>query len=628
MRRGFRIVLSAVVLPAVWHCPLLGLQAVRPANRVTTRIDDSRRVLLRGNVHPIARPQNDVGPVPAETPMRKMMLLLSPSRAQEQALTQLIAAQQNPRSPLYHQWLTPYMFANQFGVSEHDMEQVIGWLLRQGFTLDEIPASRRLIVFSGTAARVEQGLHASLRSYSVDGVRHISNATDPQIPAALASVVAGVVSLNDFPAQSLHMPPQRPQYTSGSTHYLAPADFAAIYDVNPLYRQAYNGQNESIAIIARTDIDLDDVRQFRSTFGLPANDPQIILNGPDPGITNSSDQAEATLDTEWAGAVAPNAKIDLVVSQSTNTADGTYLSAEYAINNDLAPILSFSYGLCEQDLGTTGNAFINELWQQAAAEGITVIVAAGDSGAAACDNSSAPSATGGRAVNGICSTPYNLCVGGTEFNDSNGSFWSATNALETSSSALGYVTETAWNQSGPGGLWSTGGGVSSVYPKPVWQSAAGVPADRMRDVPDVALSASSHDGYFTYIHGALLVSSGTSVAAPAFAGILAILTQASQTRVGVVNPAFYSLALQQPAVFHDITAGNNSVPGVTGYAAAIGYDQTTGLGSIDANALVAAWPGAMSQSSSVTVTTPPPGRRMPCAPDKNHLLVSCSVHAF
>jgi pseudomonalisin len=341
------------------------------------------------------------------------------------------------------------------------------------------------------------------------------------------------------------------------------------------------------------------VRQFRTFFGLPANDPQIIVNGTDPGIWSSGEETEADLDVEWSGAVGRNATIKFVVSKSTNSSDGVDLSAQYIVNHNLAPVMSTSFGLCEAALGSSGNSFLNSLWQQAASEGITVFVSSGDSGAAGCDSAAASTATHGRGVNGLCSTPYSVCVGGNEFHDISkpALYWSASNASGTQASALSYIPEGVWNESGPGdGLWASGGGASSTYAKPSWQAGTGVPADGKRDVPDVALTAAGHDGYLIYQNGGLYVVGGTSAASPSFAGVMALVVQNAAARQGNANTTFYSLAGKQRAggasVFHDIAMGNNSVPGQTGFNATAGYDQATGLGSIDASVLVNHWSDA------------------------------------
>jgi subtilase family serine protease len=261
-----------------------------------------------------------------------------------------------------------------------------------------------------------------------------------------------VASLHDFFSAPQHNAIKvSPEYTSASAHYLSPDEFAAIYNLSTLYRHAVNGTGETIAIIGRSDINLPDVRRFRSQFGLAPRDPVVIVNGANPGSVITADLYESMLDVEWSGAVANAATIDFVTSASTAISDGVFLSAQYAVNHNLAPMMSVSYGLCEASLGASGNAFLNALWQQAAAEGITVLVSAGDSGAAGCDAPTAIKATRGRGVNGMCSPPYSTCVGGTEFNEgaNNSRYWSNTNG-SSGLSALGYIPEVAWNESGPG----------------------------------------------------------------------------------------------------------------------------------------------------------------------------------
>ncbi len=569
-----------------------------PRDRITSFIDDEQTVTIRGNRHPLARAEYDAGAVSAEYRMDRMILTLLPDATQQEALAQLVDAQYDPESPYYHQWLTPGQFAERFGVSESDTAQVVGWLQSHGMEVEEVTAGRRSIVFSGTAAQVQAAFHTQIHTYKIGSEVHHANAAEPQIPAALVQVVGGVVSLHDFRSEPQHSLAKKaaPEFTSGGSYYLTPADFATIYDLGPLYQQSINGSGQSIAIVGRTNINISDVRQFRSSFGLPANDPLIILNGTDPGIVSSGEETEADLDVEWSGAVAKNATIKFVVSKSTGSTDGVDLSAAYIVNHSLASVMSTSFGLCENWLGSSGNTFLNSLWQQAAVEGITVFVSSGDNGAAGCDAASASTARYGRAVNGLCSTPYSVCVGGTEFNDrANPSlYWASSNAAGTQSSALSYIPEVVWNESGAGsGLWASGGGMSALYAKPSWQNGTGVPGDGKRDVPDVSLSAAGHDGYLIVQNGGLYVVGGTSAASPSFAGIMTLVVQNAANRQGNANTVFYSLATKQraggAAVFHDIASGNNSVPGQAGFNAGTGYDQATGLGSVDASVLVNHW---------------------------------------
>ncbi|HVI11100.1 MAG TPA: S53 family peptidase [Candidatus Binatia bacterium] len=587
----------------------------QPKDRITIFIDDDQRITLRGNTHPLASANYDAGTVRSDFPMERMILTLLPDPAQQESLNQLLESQNAPESPFFHQWLTPREFGERFGLSEGDLAQIAAWLEGHGFEIEEVTAGRRAIVFSGTAGQVQEAFHTSIHTYVVGEEYHHANAKDPEIPAALAQVVGGVVSLHDFYSQATLSSVRKvaPNFTSGSSHYLAPSDFATIYDLGPAYQQGNTGSGQAVAIVARSNIRLADVEQFRSFFSLPVNNPQIIVNGPDPGIYDSGEETEADLDVEWAGAVAKAATIDFVASRSTNSTDGVNLSAQYIVNHNLAPVMSTSFGLCEKFLGSAGNGFWNSLWQQAAAEGITVFVSSGDNGAAGCDSSSASKAANGLGVNGMCSPPYSTCVGGTEFSDTANPalYWSPANS-GSQGSALSYIPEVAWNESGYG-LWASGGGASSVYAKPAWQSGTGVPADGHRDVPDVALNSAAHDGYLIIQEGGMYVVGGTSAATPSFAGLMALVDENAAARQGNANATLYPLATRQgaggAAVFHDVTSGNNSVPGQNGFKAGAGYDPVTGLGSVDGSVLVAHWSDGhivptfqLRCASSLTVT--------------------------
>ena len=585
--------------------------------RVPNSPDETQAVTLSGNVRSQARPEFDRGYVNAETRLDRMLLLLKASPAQQSELDALVEAQQNPASPLYHRWLTPAEYGARFGVSAQDTSRVTAWLAGHGFTVIEIPAGNRLVLFSGTAGQVFDTFHTEIHRYRVEGMSHIANSLDPQIPVALAGVVSGVVSLSDFRrtseikeravlgAQEATAPPGAtglrggfgagPLYSAGSTHYLFPADFAAIYYLNPLYSAGTSGSGSSIAIAGRSNINLSDVAAFRSLSGLAAKTPSVILAGTDPGLA-ASDQDESTLDVEWAGAVAPGAAISLVAAASTSTTDGVDLAVQYIVNHRTAQVVSVSYGSCEQDMGVAELAFYNSLWEQAASEGMSVFVSSGDAGAAGCSVGSA--ARGAQtAVNGLCSSPYATCVGGTEFNEGSNpaQYWSTANSAGYGS-ALGYIPEAAWNESGMNGgsgLWASGGGASVVYAQPAWQSAvigAGT-ASGMRAVPDVALSSASHDGYMVYENGAHWIMSGTSAAAPAFAGVMALVVERTGSLgQGSANAELYSLVNAERNPFHATQSGNNSVPGVAGFwANGAAYNLATGLGSVDGAMLVNNW---------------------------------------
>jgi subtilase family serine protease len=403
----------------------------------------------------------------------------------------------------------------------------------------------------------------------------------------------------------------RPDYSAGATHYLFPADFATIYDLNPLFAAGTNGTTASIAIAARSNIKLSDVEAFRSMAGLSANDPTITLDGTDPGLI-AHDQDESTLSSEWSGAVAPAASVNLVVAASTATTDGIDLASAWIVNHAAASVVSVSYGSCEQEMGAAELAFYNSLWEQAASQGMSVFVASGDAGAAGCSSPTAVAASG-TAVNGLCTSPYSTCVGGTEFNEGSNAaqYWSSTNAAGYGS-ALRYIPEEVWNESalnGGTGLWASGGGTSKVYAQPAWQADidGAATANGMRAVPDVALAAADHDGYFVVENGSPWIASGTSAATPSFAGIMALVIDGQHgASQGNANPRLYALANKIADPFHPTLSGDNSVPGIAGFSASgAPYNLATGLGSVDATLLVDGW-NAATQSV-------PPSRPIGCS---------------
>lgn len=627
MRYALTIALIAATLAAAASAAMppmrgdQGLASVHPRARLPASIDERATVVLAGNRHPALSGAQDLGPVSPSLRLERMILVLRSDAEQSAALDRFLGAEHAASVRRASHWLTPSEFEQHFGIAPADLTKITRWLRSHGFSIVEVPAGGRSIIFSGTAGQVQDAFHAPIHRYRVKGEDHVANSEDPRIPAALAPVVAGVASLHDFRLRPQHI--AKPAYTSGSSHYLAPADFATIYDVNPLYSAGVNGSGRTIAVLGRSNVVASDISTFRSTMGLAANAPTVIVNGSNPGYV-AGDETESDLDLEWSGAVAPSATIKFVTSASTKTTDGIDLSAEYAVSNNVADIITVSYAGCEQSLGSTELALYDSLWQQAAAQGTTVFVASGDAGAAGCDSPGSAEATGGLAVNGLCSTPYDVCVGGTEFNDTAdpSEYWSSSNSSSLGS-ALAYIPEDVWNQSdldGGTGLWSSGGGASTVYAKPFWQVGADIPKDGQRDVPDAALGASTHDGYLVYssdtsncssppcTYPLLLYVGGTSAATPSMAGIVALVDQQQGGRQGVVNPTLYGLSelqawLGTQTYYHLLTLGNNiveSTSGDIGYAASAAdpyYNQATGLGSVDANVLVTHWNDAAAYAT-------------------------------
>jgi uncharacterized protein (TIGR03437 family) len=517
---------------------------------------------------------------------------MKPSPNQQAALDRLLQEQQDPASPNYHRWLTPEEFGDRFGLSSGDYAKVLSWVESQGLHVENRARARNWVAFSGTEPRVRSAL---------------------KIPEAVSKLVSGIRGLDNFSKPSAS---PAPELTNGAgTHFLSPDDWATIYDVTPLYSMGIDGSGQRIAIIGRSDMNQSYIDAFRARFGLPPTTIEQHLIGPDPGITNAA--GEAALDLEWSGAIARKATIVYVYANTFNDA------AQAAIDQNLAPVMSQSFGTCEPETSVGSRAMA----QQANAQGITWMVSSGDSGGAGCDphgffNSTAGlmPASLGLAVSLPASFPEVTAVGGTQFNEGSGNDWNPTSA-PTGGSALSYIPEVVWNETGAGGLLASGGGASVYFPKPVWQTGPGVPNDNARDVPDISFSAAGmHDGYTVINANGNVVTGGTSAASPSFAGVVALLNQyvvsnglQSAPGLGNINPALYRLAQNTTNVFHDITQGNNMVPcaqgspncttGTLGFAAGPGYDQATGLGSLDVFNFITQWKSAAGSQPAATTTT-------------------------
>jgi subtilase family serine protease len=641
----FSRMVSRFVIPAVGLFVLAPLAYAAPQSRIAAAINDSSRVSLQHTIPPRVRIANDLGSAPPETKLNTLSLRFNMTPAQQADLTQLMIDQQNPSSPNYHKWLTPEQFGARFGLNSSDIGKVSAWLTSQGFTVTGVARSSTFISFSGTIAQAQQAFGTSIHTLSINGEQHISNVTDPVLPSSIAGVVTGITGLDDFKlrprirVRSVKVDPLQPLYTQNTngtvSHYIAPADFYTIYDVNSLISSGTNGTGIKVAVVGQVDLIPTDISSFRSAAGLPANAPVLQLAGTiDPGPPTSSgngptvgDLQESSLDVEWAGATAPDASIIFVYG-----VDVFANSLTQAIDNSVAPIITNSYGQCESLETQSQMNIFNQLFQEANVQGITVVGPTGDSGATDCDTSGL--ATEGLNVDFPGSSPFVTAVGGTMFNDGSGSYWNGTNTTN-GGSATGYIPELPWNETTAGGGLDAGGagggGASAFFSKPAWQVGTGsgnTPADSARDVPDISLNAASnHDGYlfcsqgscangFLTTSGQLNVAGGTSFATPSFAGLLALVGQKVGGSLGNVNPTLYGLAdsTYYNNVFHDVTSGNNSVPclqgtpncpngGSIGYTAGIGYDQASGLGTIDAANLVNDWKNAPAAGGGSTIGT-------------------------
>jgi hypothetical protein len=704
--RGLIVGVCAVLLTTAAMPPAFAQQAstVNPA-RITHVVEDSVLTTLKGNVHPLAKPQYDKGPADPSLSADRMQLVLQRSPGQEIALRQFLGSLQDKNSAQYRKWLTPEQFGAQFGVADADIQTISAWLESQGFKINKVNKARTIIEFSGSIGQVQTAFHTQIHSFAVNGAQHLANVTDPQIPAALAPVIAGLSSMNNFFPKPLHLERQTgkgdkttgkltPLLTVGSGTptdpyelFVVPGDAATIYDTPNAWNTnfsgttSYTGTGVSIGIVGDSNLATSDVDDYRSLFGLPASTPTVVVDGNDPGV--NGDVIEALLDLEVSGGLAPGATETFYTAADTNLDSGLFLAINRAIDDNAVSILSVSFTGCEAFQGTSGNQLINSFWEQAASQGITVTVAAGDAGSAGCDDfDTQQQAQDGLQVNGLASTPFNIAVGGTDFDVLATDFTTYVSPTNTANytSALGYIPEVPGNGStsangllsanvpfmdanGDTNIFAASGGASNCilpqydangnltaclpvtgtitgYPKPSWQTGGSlnIPADGVRDLPDLSLFAAFGPNpaawlvCYTVTESGETIScapdssgnfeffgvGGTSASTPAFAGILALVSQSQGgARLGQANYVLYNLANQASlygTAFHDITTGNNSVYCVTGspdcgpnlfetgYNAGAAYDQASGLGSVDVTQLIGDWTKATFTPSTTTFT--------------------------
>lgn len=688
--------------------------------RITKAIDNTRLTTVVGSRPLRTQLAADQGALPDTKVIHNMTLLLKRSPDKQARFDAYVTQLNSAGSGNYHKWLTAKQIGTMFGPAQSDITQVTNWLTAQGLKVDRVMPSGMMIRFSGTAGTVSRAFHTQLHAYSLKGESHFANATEQQIPEALASVVTGVASLDNFFAKPQYhnvgvvskdkhtgkwtQVSSSPEFTvppgtqDPSVAYdVVPADFNTIYNVTPLWKQAtpIRGAGQTVAVLERTDVLPADVATFRQAF-LPADASGVVnytnpvafagdTSCPDPGT--NGDEGEAALDTEWIGAAAPDATVVFASCDDNNSPSfGPFTAALNLLDNELAlppSVFSLSYGECEVLAQTNVVNEVGLIWQQAAAQGVTVFVSSGDAGSAGCDQDQA-SAQYGINVNAMSSTPFNVSVGGTDFDDyqNTSKYWTSGN-LAFGQSAVSYIPEQTWNDScasakldavlklsdrltacntsnGQRFLNTAGGsgGPSVLWTQPIWQTDIyGAPSSAARMLPDISLFAANG----LYGHALVFCMSdptvggtacdytnpdnvyynsagGTSFAAPAMAGIQALINQATGQSNGLITPAFYDLATKEygtnaspntaglsacnssngtavgnGCVFNDVTQGDIDEPcyaassdcysgaasnhyGVVSHGGDVtlapawttnaGYDYATGLGSVNVTNLV------------------------------------------
>lgn len=651
-------------------------------DRIAGDLNSGQKVQINGNMPGFVRPENDLGRADGTRVIEGVSLNFRLSPAQQRDLDQFLAQLGDRSSPNFHKYLTIPQYAKRFGMSQNDVRKVVDWLQSQGFSNIKVAPTRNKIAFDGPIAQIESLFAIEMHNYLVDGVVHLSNATNPSVPAAMSASVMHVGHLNDFaPKPRIKARPNFTSYVSGN-HFLSPADFATIYDLNGLYSAGITGTGQKIVVVGQSTVNASDIANFRSAAGLSANG--WTLPSPMEGTATrcSGDEGESDLDLEWSGGVARDASITFVFAglgtgdTCSSRFDNVWDALEDALTgtttgasgSPIAPFVSTSYGFCEQGMQAQDPGFYQKIrsWVQTGQTlGVTLVSASGDAGSADCDPSNSTSATKGLAVDVPASIPETTGAGGSEFsadsptnltnNPPGGDppYWSAAGATtDTISSALKYIPEEAWNDTTfnlahQGGISASGGGASVFFTVPSWQNVAGVPAGTtMRLVPDIALNASAdHDpylfcseddqqtggivstctaGFRTGTGGSLTAVGGTSAAAPTFTAIMALVNQyvgnTPPTGLAPINPTLYQLYPNNgtSGAFNDIQTGSNVVPCASGtlncpttaplqygFNAGVGYDEVTGLGSVNGFHLAQAWAATLT-SFNISASAPSP----------------------
>jgi subtilase family serine protease len=622
---------------------IFSLGVVRTVSAQSAPVDGLSLTLLAHHVPKFVGSSYDEGTTPTDKVLPDVAILLARSPEQELALQSLLEEQSDKSSAKFHSWLTPEDFAQQFGASAAAIDTICRWLEGYGL-VPAVSRSKMYISVVGNVGQLSAAFHTSFHTFLLSGEPVYSLTTEPQIPVAVSGYIASISGLSQFPMTQKNLRKREwPAETlTNGNHVIAPADFAAIYDINPIYNAGYTGAGQSIAIVGESRVAKDDIQNFAAYTNLTLTNPVVVLppGSVDPGETNDDAQGEATLDVTRASSVAPGAAVSLVINAESN--GGIGLPLRYVIDNQVASILTVSFYGCEVKAGQANTDFYNALFSQGAAEGITTFISAGDGGVDSCESpDSVPEASQTASINDLCASPNVTCVGGTEFIDSNSSlYWKPTNGTGHES-AIGYIPEGAFNDpintgSGAYQIFAGGGGISSYIPAPSWQAGLTGNSTGFRTVPDISLSSSGHDGYLICqgyegypcvpnTQGITVVESiaGTSAATPSMAGIQALLNQKEGSRQGNINPALYNLATTPTnGVFHDVTIAtsgvtncstaaaslcNNSTPsptslqgGEAGFVVASGYDLATGWGSIDAYGLLVNW-NSVTKLATATV---------------------------
>lgn len=472
----------------------------------------------------------------------------------------------------YGHYLTHEEFVERFAPTQEEYHQVIAYAESLGLAVHHQHSNRLLLNVSGPAKSIESAFDLNLHEYSLpSGRKFYAPNNNPEVPIAVASVINGIVGLDNHAAwRPFHHHKQKEIFHESSTFHessahtfpsgpeggFAPGDILKAYNLTAV---TANGSGQTIALFELAGYQKSDIDAYTKHFGLPsAQLTNVLVNGG----SNSGIDAEVTLDIELAIALAPKSKI--YVYEGPNSNQGVLNTYNKIATDNIAKQVSTSWGLGENLVNSQYLKAENAIFQQMAAQGQTIYAAAGDSGAFDDYPNNSSEAL---VVDDPASQPYVVGVGGT--------------TLSVNASTGAYESESVWNDGLGNG--ASGGGVSKVWPIPSWQTnISSAYSHSYRNVPDVALNADTNTGYAIYYDGQWQIYGGTSCAAPLWAAFTACVNQQLTANhkpvLGFANPTLYSIAKGSlyGSNFHDVLTGNNLY-----YHANKGYDNASGWGSFN-----------------------------------------------
>ena len=531
----------------------------------------ARATLLRGNVPKILARSQWVSP---HNPLGTVPVMIALKLRHPHALDAFLRAVRDPSSPLYRQFLTPQEFTHLYGPSPATVARVKAYLRAQGFTVTGVSRNLMFVRATASTAVVERAFSVSIDDYVHNNVRFYAASSDPRLPSSVAPYVQAVLGLNDAPLFRPMLVPNRRVSAQSTPSGYAPQQIATAYD----WPSITNTQNGSGVIIANataesSNLSTSDLDTFWNTYGLPTHTVNVINVGGSGGSTGGT--IETTIDEERSGAMAPGATLDVYDAASATDSDFTS-TYNTIVNDNTAQVMTTSWGEPESDASSSTLTSDDNIFKQAAAQGISVFAAAGDNG-------SSDGTSNSDTADYPASDPYVVACGGTTL---------------TLNSNNTIASEIAWS--------STGGAVSAVFSEPSWQVGNGVPQNGYRNTSDIAMDADPNTGYSVYEGGSWSVYGGTSFVAPQMAGLIAVKDSETGTRLGQTNSLLYNDAntSNYASDFNDITSGSNGA-----FSAGPGWDHPTGWGSPQATNLIAhlggtttTVPAPTAQNGSVTTT--------------------------